>query len=116
MSDSSTVEDRPKSKRVGALRGLVPFLWPYRGMAGAFLAGAVLAAGAFLAEAFLAGAFLAAACFVALRGDCLGTGLLADGLFTGAAAPLLFAFAMRASCNIRLREETGAVRYVSTAS
>ena len=34
MSDSSVVEDRPKSKRVGALRGLVPFLWPYRGMAG----------------------------------------------------------------------------------
>ncbi len=32
MSDSSAVEDRPKSKRVGALRGLVPFLWPYRGL------------------------------------------------------------------------------------
>ncbi|MCU0904499.1 MAG: ABC transporter transmembrane domain-containing protein [Tabrizicola sp.] len=30
MSDSSAVEDRPKSKRVGALRGLLPFLWPYR--------------------------------------------------------------------------------------
>ncbi|WP_162302375.1 ABC transporter transmembrane domain-containing protein [Tabrizicola thermarum] len=32
MSDSSAVEDRPKSKRVAALRGLVPFLWPYRGL------------------------------------------------------------------------------------
>jgi ATP-binding cassette subfamily B protein len=32
MSDSSAVEDRPKSKRVGALRGLIPFLWPYRGL------------------------------------------------------------------------------------
>ena len=26
MSDSSAVENRPKSKQVGALRGLVPFL------------------------------------------------------------------------------------------
>jgi ATP-binding cassette, subfamily B, bacterial len=33
MSDTSgAVEDRPKSKRVGALRGLGPFLWPYRGL------------------------------------------------------------------------------------
>ena len=32
MSDTSSVEDRPKSKRVGALRGLLPFLWPYRGL------------------------------------------------------------------------------------
>lgn len=35
MSDSSTaVEDRPKSKQVGALRGLVPFLAPYRVLLG----------------------------------------------------------------------------------
>jgi ATP-binding cassette subfamily B protein len=33
MSDTSgTTEERPKSKQVGALRGLWPFLWPYRGM------------------------------------------------------------------------------------
>ncbi|MFN3575873.1 MAG: ABC transporter transmembrane domain-containing protein [Tabrizicola sp.] len=32
MADRSSVEDRPKSKRVGALRGLVPFLRPYRGL------------------------------------------------------------------------------------
>lgn len=35
MSDTSTaIEDRPKSKKVGALRGLVPFLKPYRKLAG----------------------------------------------------------------------------------
>jgi len=33
MSDTTTTaEDRPKSKQVGALRGLAPFLWPYRGL------------------------------------------------------------------------------------
>ncbi|MBA3910861.1 MAG: ABC transporter [Rhodobacter sp.] len=33
MSDTTaTAEDRPKSKQVGALRGLVPFLRPYRGL------------------------------------------------------------------------------------
>ena len=42
MSDSSVVEDRPKSKRVGALRGLVPFLWPYRGMAALALMALIL--------------------------------------------------------------------------
>ena len=45
MSDSSTVEDRPKSKRVGALRGLVPFLWPYRGLAALALLALMLTAG-----------------------------------------------------------------------
>ncbi|MCU0828348.1 MAG: ABC transporter transmembrane domain-containing protein [Tabrizicola sp.] len=34
MSDTSAAEDRPKSKKVGALRGLVPFLRPYRGLLG----------------------------------------------------------------------------------
>jgi ATP-binding cassette, subfamily B, bacterial len=33
MSDTSgAAGDRPKSKEVGALRGLWPFLWPYRGL------------------------------------------------------------------------------------
>ena len=33
MSDTSGAgADRPKSKEVGALRGLAPFLWPYRGL------------------------------------------------------------------------------------
>jgi ATP-binding cassette subfamily B protein len=33
MSDTSgAVGDRPKAKQVGALRGLAPFLWPYRGL------------------------------------------------------------------------------------
>jgi ATP-binding cassette subfamily B protein len=32
MSDGSAIEDRPKSKRMSALRGLVPFLLPYRGL------------------------------------------------------------------------------------
>ncbi|MFN6056222.1 MAG: ABC transporter transmembrane domain-containing protein [Paracoccaceae bacterium] len=45
MSDSSTVEDRPKSKRVGALRGLVPFLWPYRGLGLLAVLALVLTAG-----------------------------------------------------------------------
>jgi ATP-binding cassette subfamily B protein len=45
MSDSSVVEDRPKSKQVGALRGLFPFLWPYRGMAALALMALILTAG-----------------------------------------------------------------------
>jgi ATP-binding cassette, subfamily B, bacterial len=45
MSDSSAVEDRPTSKRMGALRGLLPFLWPYRGMAGLALLALLLTAG-----------------------------------------------------------------------
>ena len=45
MADSSGVDDRPKSKRVGALRGLFPFLWPYRGMAGLALLALILTAG-----------------------------------------------------------------------
>jgi ATP-binding cassette subfamily B protein len=44
MADRSSVEDRPKSKRVGALRGLVPFLWPYRGLAALALLALVLTA------------------------------------------------------------------------
>jgi ATP-binding cassette, subfamily B, bacterial len=44
MSDSSVVEDRPKSKQVGALRGLVPFLWPYRGLGGLALLALVVTA------------------------------------------------------------------------
>ncbi|HEY6919723.1 MAG TPA: ABC transporter transmembrane domain-containing protein, partial [Tabrizicola sp.] len=44
MADSSAVEDRPKSKRVGALRGLVPFLWPYRGLGALALLALVLTA------------------------------------------------------------------------
>ena len=33
MSDTTaTAQDRPKSKQVGALRGLMPFLRPYRGL------------------------------------------------------------------------------------
>ena len=30
-------QDRPKSKKIGALRGLVPFLAPYKGMIAAAL-------------------------------------------------------------------------------
>lgn len=45
MADSTTVEDRPKSKQVGALRGLLPFLWPYRGLAALALSALVLTAG-----------------------------------------------------------------------
>jgi ATP-binding cassette, subfamily B, bacterial len=45
MADSSVVEDRPKSKRVGALRGLLPFLWPYRGLAALAILALVLTAG-----------------------------------------------------------------------
>jgi ATP-binding cassette, subfamily B, bacterial len=45
MSDTSgAVEDRPKAKRVGALRGLVPFLRPYRGLMGLALLALVLTA------------------------------------------------------------------------
>ncbi len=44
MSDSSAVEDRPKSKQVGALRGLVPFLRPYRGLLGLALLALILTA------------------------------------------------------------------------
>lgn len=44
MSDSSVVEDRPKAKKVGALRGLVPFLRPYRGMMGLALMALILTA------------------------------------------------------------------------
>jgi ATP-binding cassette subfamily B protein len=45
MSDTNgAVEDRPKSKRVGALRGLAPFLWPYRGLAGLALLALTLTA------------------------------------------------------------------------
>ncbi|MFN3991772.1 MAG: ABC transporter transmembrane domain-containing protein [Tabrizicola flagellatus] len=44
MADTTAVEDRPKSKRVGALRGLVPFLWPYRGLAALALLALVLTA------------------------------------------------------------------------
>jgi ATP-binding cassette subfamily B protein len=45
MSDSSAVEDRPKSKQVGALRGLVPFMWPYRGLVVLALMALILTAG-----------------------------------------------------------------------
>ncbi|WP_374641477.1 ABC transporter transmembrane domain-containing protein [Tabrizicola sp.] len=45
MSDSSVVEDRPKSKRVGALRGLAPFMRPYRLMVGLALVALTLTAG-----------------------------------------------------------------------
>ena len=45
MADSSVVEDRPRSKRVGALRGLVPFLRPHLGMAGLALMALILTAG-----------------------------------------------------------------------
>ena len=42
MSDTSgTTDERPKSKEVGALRGLWPCLWPYRGRV--LLAGLALA-------------------------------------------------------------------------
>ncbi len=44
MSDRSAVEDRPKSKQVGALQGLVPFLRPYRGLLGLALMALVLTA------------------------------------------------------------------------
>ncbi len=41
MSDTTAAaENRPKAKKVGALRGLAPFLWPYRGLLG--LAGLAL--------------------------------------------------------------------------
>jgi ATP-binding cassette, subfamily B, bacterial len=46
MSDTSqAVEDRPKAKRVGALRGLVPFLRPYRGMMALAVLALILTAG-----------------------------------------------------------------------
>ncbi len=46
MSDTSgAAEDRPKAKRVGALRGLAPFLWPYRGLLGLAGLALVLTAG-----------------------------------------------------------------------
>ncbi len=46
MTDTTgAAEDRPKSKRVGALRGLAPFLWPYRGMLGLALLALILTAG-----------------------------------------------------------------------
>jgi ATP-binding cassette, subfamily B, bacterial len=45
MADNSAVEDRPKSKRVGALRGLLPFLWPYRALGTLALLALVLTAG-----------------------------------------------------------------------
>ena len=45
MSDSSVVEDRPKSKQVGALRGLAPFLRPYRLMVGLALVALTMTAG-----------------------------------------------------------------------
>jgi ATP-binding cassette subfamily B protein len=45
MSDSSTaVEDRPKSKQVGALRGLFPFLAPYRMLLGLALLALIMTA------------------------------------------------------------------------
>jgi ATP-binding cassette subfamily B protein len=44
MADSSAVEDRPKSKQVGALRGLVPFLRPYRGLLGLAILALILTA------------------------------------------------------------------------
>jgi ATP-binding cassette subfamily B protein len=44
MSDGSAIEDRPKSKRMGALRGLVPFLLPYRGLGALALVALVLTA------------------------------------------------------------------------
>jgi ATP-binding cassette subfamily B protein len=45
MSDSSAaVEDRPKSKQVGALRGLVPFLKPYRKLVGLAVLALILTA------------------------------------------------------------------------
>jgi ATP-binding cassette subfamily B protein len=37
-------EDRAGSKRIGALRGLLPFVWPYRALAAAALAALVLTA------------------------------------------------------------------------
>jgi ATP-binding cassette, subfamily B, bacterial len=46
MSDTSAaIEDRPRSKEVGALRGLAPFLWPYRGLLGLAALALVLTAG-----------------------------------------------------------------------
>lgn len=45
MSDSSVVEERPKAKRVGALRGLAPFLRPYRLMVGLALVALTMTAG-----------------------------------------------------------------------
>ncbi|MBS3979730.1 MAG: ATP-binding cassette domain-containing protein [Rhodobacteraceae bacterium] len=44
MADTSAVEDRPKSKQVSALRGLVPFLWPYRGLLALALLALILTA------------------------------------------------------------------------
>ncbi|RWR33405.1 ATP-binding cassette domain-containing protein [Sinirhodobacter populi] len=38
------IEDRPQTKRIGALRGLAPFIRPYRGMAAAALVALVLTA------------------------------------------------------------------------
>ncbi|MCX7288541.1 MAG: ABC transporter transmembrane domain-containing protein [Rhodobacterales bacterium] len=46
MSDTSgATEDRPKSKRVGALRGLAPFVWPYRGLVALAVLALILTAG-----------------------------------------------------------------------
>jgi ATP-binding cassette subfamily B protein len=45
MSDTAGVEDRPKSKQIGALRGLAPFLWPYRGLVALAAMALILTAG-----------------------------------------------------------------------
>ncbi|WP_169052321.1 ABC transporter transmembrane domain-containing protein [Tabrizicola sp. YIM 78059] len=45
MTDTSqAVEERPKSKRLGALRGLAPFLRPYRGLAALAVVALILTA------------------------------------------------------------------------
>ena len=43
--NSSTIEERPPSRRIGALRALAPFMAPYRGLAGAALVALTLTAG-----------------------------------------------------------------------
>ena len=46
MSDTSmAMDNRPKSKEVGALRGLAPFMWPYRGITALAAMALVLTAG-----------------------------------------------------------------------
>ncbi|MCU0909105.1 MAG: ABC transporter transmembrane domain-containing protein [Rhodobacteraceae bacterium] len=44
MADTTTIDDRPRSRRVGALRGLWPFVRPYRALGGLALAALLLTA------------------------------------------------------------------------
>ena len=99
------LEDRPTTKRIGALRGLVPFVRPYRGLALAALAALVLTASISLilplavrrvVDGFQQGAALLDQYFVAAL---VITALLALG--TGARYYLVTRFGERVVADIR---------------